>query len=141
MFKKILVAIDGSNNSYDALNEALELSKQSKAKIYVVSVINVYVLPTNVGVSYAPKLEENIADDMHTDLTKAQQIVKDSGQDYEADLLSGEPREEIINFAKEKQIDLIVIGKSGTHALERLFTGSVTRYISEHSKTSILIVS
>lgn len=140
MFKKILVAIDGSNNSYDALKKALELVKALDAKLYLVSVVSTANLPINVGVSYAPNLERDLTKDARKDLELAQSMVKDSGQEYETFLLSGDPRDELIDISKEEHMDLVILGKSGVHALERVLTGSVTRYVSEHAGTSVLIV-
>jgi len=141
MFKKILVAIDGSKNSYEALKAAIELAQKFVSKIYLVSVVNTANLPTNVGVSYAPNLTHELENVAKTDLEKAEEMVKSSKLDYEVKILSGDPRDELIEFPKEHQVDLIVLGKTGNSALERVFVGSVTRYVSEHADKSLLIVS
>jgi len=141
MFEKILVAIDGSKNSYDALDTAMDLVKKYQAKLYLVSVVNTANMPMNVGVSYAPGLIHDLEDDAKTVLNKAKGIVKSAGLTCDAELLNGEPRDELLEFPKQNKIDLIVVGKTGTHALERFFLGSVTRYVSEHSKINVLIVS
>ncbi|PMD72248.1 universal stress protein [Companilactobacillus nuruki] len=141
MFENILIALDGSKNSYDALNEALILAKKFNTKLYVVSVVNIANLPTNVGVSYEPNLERELSQDAQIILNNSQRIIESHKIDYEMDLLSGEPRDELIDFANRKQIGLVILGKSGVHALERFFVGSVTRYISEHFNGNVLIVS
>lgn len=141
MFKNILIAMDGSDNSYDALGEALVLATKFQSKLFLVSVVNIANLPTNVGVSYVPELERDLKKDSKKILSNSQDIVKANGLTCNAAILSGDPRDELIDFAKNKQIDLIIMGKSGVHALERFFAGSVTRYISEHSDRSVLIVS
>jgi len=140
MFKKILVAIDGSQNSYDALEIALDLTKKYQAKLYVAAVVNTANLPMNVGVSYAPGLISDLEADARKVLDKATKIIDQAGLTYESKLLNGEPRDELLEYAKQKEITLIVIGKTGNHGLERFFLGSVTRYISEHSRVNVLIV-
>lgn len=140
MFKNILVAIDGSKNSYDALKLAIEIAKKFHSKIYIVAVINTANLPANVGVSYAPGLTHDLEIDAYKDLEFTEDLVKSSGIAYEQQLLNGEPRFELVDFAKNNQVDLIVMGKTGVSALQRILLGSVTRYVSEHSDKNILIV-
>lgn len=141
MFNRILVAIDGSKNSYDGLNAAMILAKQFNSELYLVSVVNTANLPVNVGVSYAPGLTHDLEVGAKFDLQKAEDTVNKSGLSSHVKLLNGEPRCELISFTKDNRIDLIVMGKTGVNALERAFVGSVTRYISEHSRTNVLIVS
>lgn len=140
MYKKILVAIDGSQSAYNALNAAIDLAKQFDSELYLVSVVNTANLPMNVGVSYAPGLIEDMETASNNDLKKAQDIVAKAGLTATAKLLNGEPREQLVNFPNENGIDLIVMGKTGTSAFTRVFVGSVTRYVSEHTNINILIV-
>ena len=140
MYKKILVAIDGSQSAYNALNSAIDLAKQFDSELYLVSVVNTANLPANVGVSYAPGLVDDLKDSSQNDLNKANEIVEKAGLTATVKLLDGEPREQLTRFPKENDIDLIVMGKTGTSPFTRVFVGSVTRYVSEHSNISILLV-
>ncbi|KRO00852.1 universal stress protein [Companilactobacillus kimchiensis] len=140
MYKKILVAIDGSKSAYNALDSAVDLAKQFNSEIYLVSVVNTANLPMNVGVSYAPGLTRDLEDSAEKDLQKASEIVKKAGLSSTVKLLNGEPREQLTRFPEENGIDLIVMGKTGTSAFTRVFVGSVTRYVSEHTSINILIV-
>lgn len=141
MYKKILVAIDGSQSSYNALDAAIDMAKQFKAALYLVSVVNTANLPMNVGVSYAPGLVNDLKTGAQKDLDKATDIAKHAGISPYVQLLDGEPREQLTRFPKENGIDLIVMGKTGTNSFTRVFVGSVTRYVSEHSDINILIVA
>ncbi len=140
MFDRILVAIDGSKSSYKALDLAINIAKPFKSELYLVSVVNAANLPMNVGVSYAPKLINDLENDAKMDLAKAKDIVKEAGLVSNIKLINGEPREELTEFPKNHKIDLIVMGKTGTSSFARAFIGSVTRYVSEHSKANVLIV-
>jgi len=140
MYEKILVAIDGSQSAYNALKSAIDLAKQFNSELYLVSVVNTDNLPLNVGVSYAPGLVSDLEHNANRDLDKARDIVKEAGLTCHVNLLNGEPREQLIKFPKDNQIDLIVMGKTGTSPFTRVFVGSVTRYVSEHSQINILIV-
>lgn len=140
MYKKILVAIDGSQSSYNALNSAVSLAKQFDSELYIVSVVNTANLPMNVGVSYAPGLINDLENSSKKDLKKASDIVADAGLTCTVELLNGEPREQLTRYPKEHDIDLIVMGKTGTSAFTRVFVGSVTRYVSEHTDKNLLVV-
>jgi len=140
MYKKILVAIDGSQSAYNALNSAIDLAKQFDSELYLVSVVNTDNLPMNVGVSYAPGLIEDMEKAANKDLKKAHDVVNATGLTAKVNLLNGEPREQLVRFPKENGIDLIVMGKTGTSAFTRVFVGSVTRYVSEHTNINLLVV-
>lgn len=140
MYEKILVAIDGSKSAYNALNAAIDLAKQFNSELYLVSVVNTANLPMNVGVSYAPGLMEDMKKASNKDLKKADDMVKEAGLTAKVSLLDGEPREQLVRFPKENDIDLIVMGKTGTSAFTRVFVGSVTRYVSEHTNINLLVV-
>jgi len=140
MYEKILVAIDGSQSAYNALKVAIDLAKQFNSELYLVSVVNMENLPLNVGVSYAPGLVSDLEHNANRDLEQAKDIVREAGLTCHTNLLNGEPREQLVKFPKNNQIDLIVMGKTGTSPFTRVFVGSVTRYVSEHSEINILIV-
>lgn len=141
MFKNILIAIDGSKNSFDALDVGIKLAEEFKAKLHLVSVVNVANLPTNVGVSYAPDLTKDLEHDAKLNLKKAEQMVEAAKIPYNSQVLSGDPRDELVDYTTQISTDLIIIGKSGEHGLVRFLLGSVTRYVTEHTKKNILIVS
>lgn len=141
MYKKILVAIDGSQSAYNALNAAIDLAEHFDAELYLVSVVNTANLPINVGVSYAPGLTKDLQAAAQRDLKKAADLVSAANLEAKVQLLEGEPRERLVDFPKENGIDLIVMGKTGTSPFTRVFVGSVTRYVSEHTDINLLIVA
>ncbi|AUI71347.1 universal stress protein [Companilactobacillus alimentarius] len=139
MFRRILVAIDGSEVSYRALDTAIELAKKFESKLYLIGVVNTINLPTNVGVSYVPGLIEDLKIGTKNDLNKGKDLVKNAGLLCNVKLLEGEPRVELTNYSQNNNIDLVVMGKTGKNSLTRALVGSVTRYVSEHAG-SVLIV-
>lgn len=139
MFRRILVAIDGSEVSYRALDTAIELAKKFESKLYLIGVVNTINLPTNVGVSYVSGLIEDLKIGTKNDLNKGKDLVKNAGLLCNVKLLEGEPRVELTNYSQNNNIDLVVMGKTGKNSLTRALVGSVTRYVSEHAG-SVLIV-
>ena len=72
-----------------------------------------------------------------------QQIVDDakaSGIDIEGSLLEGHPSHEIIEFAQNNEIDVIVLGTLGKGGLDRFLLGSVAEKVTRNSKVPVLVV-
>ncbi|MCQ5361926.1 MAG: universal stress protein [Candidatus Methanomethylicia archaeon] len=138
-YGKIAVALDHSMRSAVALRRAISLAKAFCSKLYVIHVIPTK-LPYAKKAHVAPpaeihEIQYEYAKDV---LSSASKAARDEGVEVEGVLLEGDPAEEIINFAKENGIDLIVVSskeKEGT--LKHL--GSVSSKIVEEGKTSVLI--
>ncbi len=60
--------------------------------------------------------------------------------EVESVILEGSPAHEIVNFAEENDIDLIVMGTHGKNAIERFLLGSVAENVVRHSKKAVLVV-
>ncbi|MCQ5149684.1 universal stress protein, partial [Coprococcus eutactus] len=56
--------------------------------------------------------------------------------------IAGNPKLRIVNFAEEedKNIDLIVIGATGTDMFDRLLVGSTTNYVINHAPCNVIVV-
>ncbi|MCX5780615.1 MAG: universal stress protein [Firmicutes bacterium] len=117
MIRKILVALDNSDFAHKVMLQALELAKVYQAQLFAVSVINYSVV-----------------------LDKCKQLAGEFGIDYLQDMLSGHPAEEIIKYAEENSVDLIVVGHIGKSGAAGLILGSVSQKVSAHSKCSVVIV-
>lgn len=141
MLRKILVAIDGGKASYDALNKAIELTQKSHGELILMSVVNTVNLPVNFGVSFNPNLPADLKNDSEVDLRTAEKILKTKHLNYHTCLMYGEPSVEILDYSENKQVDLIVMGKPTAHGLEKLFSKSVTKYISKHTDINTMIVA
>jgi nucleotide-binding universal stress UspA family protein len=62
------------------------------------------------------------------------------GVNLETVILEGKPAAEIVRFAGEKGIDLIVIGTQGKRGLERLLLGSVAEQVIRTAPCKVLVV-
>ena len=79
-----------------------------------------------------------------TEGKQATDYVENAGRaanvEVESVILEGNPAEEIINFAENNDIDLIVMGTHGITGIERFLLGSVAENVVRHSKKAVLIV-
>jgi len=151
MYQRILVPFDGSKYAKNALNEAIGLAKITGAKIYLFTVVNVSsVVPPGSLLGLAREKSGDLRKKllssalMQAENMQGQQIkyCKSRGvQAYQKILVGKNTSEKILDVAKKKQIDLIVIGSQGLHGIAKLKTlGSTSRKISESASCPVLIV-
>ncbi len=138
LFNKILIATDGSKYSQKAVQEGLAIARFHKAKVYALYVIDTMAFATATGMP-AP---ENLYDVLEDEGKKAVQRVKDEAQgvDVEPVVLTGHPSSEIVGFAKNNQVDLIVTGSLGKSGIEELLLGSVADKVIRTAACPVLVV-
>lgn len=139
MFKKILVAYDGSEGSKIALSHAAEIAKQCGAvlkAIWVKSKLPHY--PETVS----EVSEEQAAADAFLD--SLQNDIAEFSKKYELKIelfsVADNPSKRIVSYAQEHGFDLIVLGNKGHSSLWGSSLGHTADRISEHAHCSVLIV-
>ena len=146
MLKNILVAIDGSEASTNALQLAIELSEKYGAGLHLLHVVREMQVPLNPGLMEAyEKLERQRHDLLKSAgeqlLNQSKRVAETKGiTALQADIGSGDPASAIVRYADKNQIDLIVIGSRGLGQIKSLLMGSVSRKVSNMTKVNCLIV-
>ena len=143
MIRRILAALDNSDFASKVMLQALELAKVYQAQLFAVSVINYSILGEIDESSPSPVMTERIyswTNSFQEALDKCKQLAGEWGIKHYQTMLSGNPVEEIIEYAEENHIDLIVMGHIGKSAAVGLLLGSVSQKVSAHSKCSVVIV-
>ncbi|GAY72797.1 universal stress protein [Lentilactobacillus kosonis] len=147
MFKNIAVTLDGSENSNDALIQAVDIAKTNNANLTLVSVVNetsYYYMGNAVTVGATP-----LPTDMKNAQRNAAQKILDKSQAYcmgqgvtaSMKVEEGIPKRVIVDaYSREKGYDLLVIGKSGTDAISRVLMGSTTAYVVRNATTTVMVV-
>ncbi|MEE8823992.1 putative universal stress protein [Lentilactobacillus sunkii] len=143
MYEHILVPLDGSKNSQQALEEACKLAKQFDSTLNLVTVINNTNFYYGAGAAGMPpsmyddqhKIAENI-------INEAKKYADSQGVKYETSIDIGNPKNIIAHvYPDEHDVDLIVIGKSGVDAINRLLIGSTTAFVVRNATTKVLVVN
>lgn len=134
----VLMATDFSRYSNLALNFGLELAHDYQAQAYVVSVI-----PTDEILLAGPDAYIAAKDATRRDLLelKAELARKCSyveGKDYHLYMLEGAVADAILNFAGQRQIDLIVVATHGRSGLGKMLMGSVAEKVFRQSPVPVL---
>lgn len=151
--QRILVPTDGSEGSIKAAETAGELAKALDAKLTVVYVLSdrfllehswgaaQFIGEEPEGLKSVEEIREALEKAAHEkEIPATIKALGQLGSEPEVVLLWGHASEEIIKYAKDKQIDLIVIGSHGRSALGRAFLGSVSQAVANQADCPVTIV-
>ena len=137
--KQILVATDGSENGRYALDEAVELAAAAGAKLTVV-----YVRHAPLPVLGEPVYQRSLSAELrHANETVAiaTGVAHTAGVEAEAEVLEGDPAKQIVEFARLRDVDLIVVGSRGLGTLTGTLLGSVSRDVLHHADRPVLVAA
>jgi nucleotide-binding universal stress UspA family protein len=137
-YKKILVAIDGSESSTHALKESFKLATNEDSWITAVSVAPPY--KGDLAMTAIGNIQKAIKDPYKKALSEAEKIAKKENVSIKTVCEEGEPYIAIVDLADAEKCDLIVTGRKGVSRIERVLMGSVTARIIGHSHTDVLVV-
>jgi universal stress protein A len=141
---KILLGIDDSPHSRAALEYVRKTSWPAGTRIIVLSVAQPMVTAyAEVYAPAAPYLDRAWEDQLrfHQEITSnAERELHAAGVSTEARVLHGDPREAIVDAAREERVDLVVLGSHGRTGLSRLVMGSVAQHVVGHAPCSVLVV-
>jgi nucleotide-binding universal stress UspA family protein len=153
VFTKILVPVDGSKYSQDAVEYALKIARLTDAKIIVLHVVHLptyaYAYSGGQGVSPVAIPAPLPLEVSENEKTAAKKLVDDvakmadeAGVDVETKIVDRHPSvpDAIIQFASEADVDLIVMGTKGKTGIKRFLLGSVTESVVHHAHCPVLVV-
>ena len=135
--ERILVAVDGSKNSEFAVDQALSMAATCNSKFFAISVADVYP----VYVESAPEVKEKVMNETKQILEEVEEKAKNANISCETILHVGhQPHEFIVKEAKEKNIDLIVMGTRGRTGLKKFVMGSVAQKVIGYTPCPVMVV-
>lgn len=139
--KKILVSVDGSENSKKAIREAINLASLNDGEVVLLHVINDTMGNPYITVKdHKEAIDKAFLDQGNIILDEAIEMFKEHDIKVETLLKHGDPGKTIINVAEEDNFDLIIMGSRGLNAISRAMLGSVSNKVLNHVNISVLIV-
>jgi nucleotide-binding universal stress UspA family protein len=151
MINRILVATDASAASSRALEMAAQIAKQYKADLLIIHVIRDMQIPFEI--KEIPELESDTIESFATARDEimrkvAESVLRDAKQKAEkigaskvqTTIGTGDPATSILDVAKRRKADMIVIGTRGLGKIQGQILGSVSRKVTNNAETSCLIV-
>lgn len=131
---RVLIAIDGSKGSEIVLEEALSRPWPSGSHFCLITVIDPFFF------TRAPLLLGEAREAAEKFLGEAAERFRTAGWETELDVVLGNPRRAISEFAEAWRTDLVLVGSHGLNALARLALGSTVRAVLRHANCSVEIV-
>lgn len=141
--RKIVVAMDGSENANKAAEWAINFAKDKDAKVIAVYVVQ---HAEKIGskaagekaIEYAVKLGKEAAVEVNPVIVEHK--IPANGKNIRIDAERKSPSEGIIEVAEDNNADLIVMGTKGMTGLSHILLGSVAENVVRHSKIPVLVV-
>lgn len=137
-YRKILVAVDGSESSRNALRQAFRLANDEKCWITVTSVIPPY--EGDIELTGVRDIRSALRKPCEDALAEAQKIAETERALIKPVCEEGEVYERIVDLADAENCDVIVMGRRGLRKLGRAFMGSVTARVIGHTQRDVLVV-
>jgi nucleotide-binding universal stress UspA family protein len=139
MFRRILVAVDGSESGFHALHQATILARAEKGAIKIISVAPPYAGELSL-VGVRQHVNEMIIAPHQKALDEALRISEPYGVPVRTILEIGEPPDKIVETAEETHSDLIVVGVRGDNPAKTLLMGSIAARVIGFSEVDVLAV-
>jgi nucleotide-binding universal stress UspA family protein len=136
LVKRILVAVDGSESSNKAVGMAAAISRDLRADLVILHVVEMDEFPTLI----AEAQDESKGEMGEIILADAIKLARLSGVEPKPKLLMGHAVGQILRFAEEYSPQMIFLGSHGRSPERKLFMGGVSEAVSRKAKVSVVIV-
>jgi nucleotide-binding universal stress UspA family protein len=143
--RKILVAVDGSDPSFNASTYAIDFAKRNEAELIVLCIVShvpysQFDYANNDRTKKIETIEKEKAE--HEIIDKVKQKATEQKVSVNTDVIIGITSvvKEIVEYAENKKVDMIVIGSRGMTGFKKLLLGSVASGVVTYSHCPVLIV-
>ena len=139
-YERIMVAIDGSYESEQAIIKGVHVAKRNNAQLLLVHVIDTRALQSVA--TFASYIYEKLEDEAKAVLADFERQARESGLTKIRKVIEFvNPKSLLAVYIPDKEnVDLIMVGATGLNTFERLLIGSSSEYILRHAKVDLLIV-
>lgn len=143
MTRNILVAYDGSDLSRKALEEAkIQIDSNIETNLHLISVVTQIGPAAHQGV--AQNIQKEVAGKLHSQLEEIEKELLNDGLQVQTEVIIDDKQRNaghnIIEYAKENNIDIIMIGNRGLGNVKGLFLGSVSSQVIQHADCHVYVI-
>ena len=138
---KLLLPVDGSDVSLEAVRVAIRLAKDGLNTSVVLANVQEAATLYELVVAHDPAVIEQVsaAAGAHT-LKAAQALLTQAGIAYETEIASGDPAHTIVDILERYGCDMVVMGASGMSPLRGALLGSVSNEVLHSAHVPVMIV-
>ncbi len=137
MFSNLLVAVDGSESAKKAFEKSIYLAQNCNSKVDIV-----HVVQCELGGDSANTFEliEELKENAKKMLEEYKNQAAKNNIPIQIMVIQGDPAQVIIELAKTKNYDLIIMGTRGRSAFQELLIGSVSQKVMHHASCPVMVV-
>lgn len=141
-YKRILFATDFSESAGFALPYAVDLAQKYQANLHILHVVEPIVAPVDFawGTYNYPDIEKQVKTYVDETMESIQQKDIPGGMDVKIHTLSGKPWREIVAFARDDEMDVIVIATHGLSGLSHAIYGSTAEKVIRKAHCPVLVI-
>lgn len=147
MYQKILLPTDGSKFAENAAQHAIWIASRSGAEIIVLNVIETSSLVGLPAEDLIVKIKEMLKEEGRRSLERISEMISERESESKIEDVKitlkteeGSPADSILKTVDNENVDLVVMGTSGKHGLDRFLLGSVTEKVVRSSNCPVLAV-
>lgn len=138
---KILLPVDGSSVSLDAVRFAIRMAKAGLHTSVVLANVQEAATLYELVVAHDPQVIEQVSAAAGANtLEAAELLLKEAHIPYQCEVASGDPAHTIIDILERFECDVVVMGASGTSALRSALLGSVSNEVLHAAVVPVMIV-
>jgi nucleotide-binding universal stress UspA family protein len=141
-FDNILVPVDFSVYSEKALQYAVEIAKKYNSKLHCFHVVQKEIHPSfySAGITSLFELDHQLEDRIINKMKEELKPFRNEGLQVQFGVAEGKPVKEILTYASNHEIDLIVMGTHGLTGMNHLLMGSVSEKVVRHANVPVIVV-
>jgi len=138
MFHNILLAVDGSDHSIRATQQAVNIATLAKDCLIEVVLVADFSNARNEVLHSQGK--EDLEHSRREKLAPIAELIKAESLSYNIKILHGEPGPTIVDYANKGKYDMLVIGSRGLNIFQEMVLGSVRHKVVKRANCPVLVV-
>ena len=138
----IILPVDFGKTTDKLVEGAVKFAKETNGRICLIHIapMDIGFSVGDLGMQYIPEIEENEIKQELLEINALEQRIVAQGVDCEHLLKQGIAKEMILEYAKEKKADYIVMGSHGRSGLYDVFIGSLTKELTKLPPLPVLVI-
>lgn len=138
MYKKILLAADGSDHSIRATSEVIKIASMNETSTVTVVLVADYSQAKSDVLHSGSSVELDMK--RRRKLMPVEELLRAANINYRVEILHGVPGPSIVEFANKQNYELLVIGSRGLNSLQEMVLGSVSHKVVKRAECPVMIV-